>query len=323
MLKLFFILSCLSALLPALVQAQPAIPDGPVRLVVPYPPGGGVDGLARPLAEKLARKWQRAVVVENKPGAATIIGADMVARSKPGSVVLLLTTDSTITSNPYFYPDMPFDPVKDLKPVTQLIDLYQILVVNPAVQANTLDNLIQLAQREPQQINYGSYGNGSQPNLLFEGLKKKTGIVMTHVPYKGIAPALQATLANEVQVTLGGIATSAGYFKSKQLRALAVAAPRRVPQYPEIPTLKELGYSDIEPKAWFGLFAPAGMPDELVDYIQRDVNEVLKDREFDATQVSGKGYHPVGSTPSEFTAFIRADYELKGKLINESNIRAD
>lgn len=323
MLKFIIAMSCVLALQPALAQVEPAIPDGPVVLVVPYPPGGGVDGLARPLAQKLGQKWHRSVVVENKPGAATIIGADTVVRSRPGSITLLVTSDSTITSNPYFYHNMSFDPLKDLKPVTQLIDLYQIVVVNPAIHVHTLKELIELARREPQKINYGSYGNGSQPNLLFEGLKKKTGISMTHVPYKGIAPALQATLANEVQVTLGGVATSAGYIKSGLMRALAIAAPQRIPQYPDVPTLKELGFSDIEPKAWFGIFAPASMPDELVERIQKDVSEILKDPEFDASQVSGKGYHSVGSTPAAFAKYIRADYELKGKLIKESNIRAD
>jgi len=177
--------SIFSLVAPAKAQS-PDYPSGPVRLVVPYPPGGGVDGMARPLAERLSALWGKPVIVENKPGAATIIGSDFVAKSKPDGLTLLFTSDSSITSNPHLYDKLPFDPMKDLVPVTQLIDLYQMVVVHPSTsRLSTMKELVELAKSEPKPMNYGSYGAGSQPNLLFEALKRQTGMQMTHIPLQG------------------------------------------------------------------------------------------------------------------------------------------
>jgi tripartite-type tricarboxylate transporter receptor subunit TctC len=289
-------------------------PNKLVRVIVPYPPGGGVDGMARPLADRLTRLWHQPVVVDNRPGAGTIVGADFVAKSPPDGYTLLFTSDSTITSNPFLYDKMPFDPVKDLAPVTQLIDLHQMLVVHPSVSASTLPELVALAKAKPGRLNYGSYGSGSQPHLLFEALK---------VPYKGIAPALTATIAGEVQMTLGGAATTAEYFAAGKLKPLAIARPTRLDLYPNVPTLREAGYPDIDPRPWYGLFAAGGTPATVVDRIQKDVAAILVEPEFRDREVVGKGYTGVGSTPAAFAAFIADDLEYKRRLIRISGAKAE
>ncbi|TFZ03407.1 Bug family tripartite tricarboxylate transporter substrate binding protein [Ramlibacter rhizophilus] len=298
-------------------------PSGPVRLVVPYPPGGGVDGLARPLAERLSNLWGKPVIVENKAGAATIIGSDHVAKATPDGHTLLFTSDSSITSNPHLYAKMPLDPMKDLVPVTQLIDLYQMVVVHPSVKANTMKEFVELAKSQPTPMNYGSYGAGSQPNLLFEGLKLQTGINMTHVPYKGIAPAIQATLANEVQATLGGAATTGQYFSAGKMKPLAISAPKRSALHPNVPTLQEAGFPDIGPQAWFGILAPAGTPQPVLDKISRDVAKIMAEPAFDSAQITGKGYQRVGSAPKDFGAFIEKDFKQKGEVIKGAGIKVE
>ncbi len=294
-----------------------------VRIVVPYPPGGGVDGLARPLADRLSRQWHQPVVVDNKPGAGTIVGAEFVAKSAPDGYTLLLTSDSTITSNPFLYDKMPFDPVKDLAPVTQLIDLHQMVVVHPSVSANTMQELVALAKAKPGTLNYGSYGSGSQPHLLFEALKAETGIEIAHIPYKGIAPALIATISGEVQMTLGAAGTTGEYFKAGKLKPLAIASASRMPQFPDVPTLREAGFPDIDPKPWFGLFAAHGTPPAVVTKIQKDVAAILAEPEFQEREVINRGFTSVGSTPEAFAAFIKTDLEYKGRLIRISGAKAE
>ncbi len=289
----------------------------------PPPPGGGGDALARIISPKLAEVVKQPVVVENKPGASTIIGSDFVAKAAPDGLTLLFTSDSSITSNPHLYPKMPFDPIKDLAPVTQLIDLYQMVVAHPSLGAGTMQELVALARVKPGTLNYGSYGSGSQPNLLFEALKAQTGISIAHIPYKGIAPALTATVAGEVQLTMGGTATSRGYFAAGRLKPLAIARAQRLPALPEVPTLRESGFPDIDPKPWFGLFAPAGTPAAIIDKIQKDVRSVITEPEFDQREMTGKGYGAVGSTPAEFTQFIKTDFEYKGRLIKLSGAKAE
>ncbi len=314
---------CLFAQALAPAATAQDFPVRPVRIVVPYPAGGGVDGLARPLAERLSRTWNQAVVIENKAGAATQIGGDAVAKAAPDGHTLLLTSDSSITSNPHLYPKMPFDPIRDLVPVTQLIDLHQMVVAHPSVGANTLQELVALARARPGALNYGSYGSGSQPHLLFEALKAQTGIQIAHIPYKGIAPALTAAVGGEVQLTLGGAATTRGHFQTGRLKPLAIARQERLALYPEVPTLREAGYPDIDPRPWFGVFAPAATPRPLVERIRRDIAAVLGEPEFREREITGKGYTGVGSTPDEFAAFVRADLESKGRLIRVSGAKAE
>ena len=314
---------CLVACMLAVPVAAQEFPARSVRVIVPYPPGGGVDGLARPLAERLSRLWNQPVLIENKAGAATMIGGDAVAKSAPDGHMLLLTSDSSITSNPHLYQKMPFDPIRDLAPVTQLIDLHQMVVAHPSVAANTLQELVALARAKPGALNYGSYGGGSQPHLLFEALKAQTGVQLAHRPSHGIAPALPAAIAGEVQLTLGGAATTRGHFQSGRLKPLAIARQERLALYPDVPTLREAGFPDIDPRPWFGVFAPAATPRTVVEKIRRDIAGVLSEPEFREREITGKGYTGVGSTPEEFAAFVRSDLDYKGRLIRVSGAKAD
>jgi tripartite-type tricarboxylate transporter receptor subunit TctC len=303
---------CVQALAPASAQD---FPNRMVRLVVPYPAGGGVDGLARPLAERLGKKWGQSVIIENKAGASTMIGGNDVARSPADGHTLLFTSDSSITSNPHLFKKMMFDPIADLAPVTQLIDLHQMVVVHPSVAANSMKELVALAKANPGKLNYGSYGNGSQPHLLFGMLNKTAGIEIVQVPHRGLAPALVSTIAGNVQMTLGGAATSGQYIANGQLKALAIGRKERLASHPSVPTLAEAGFPETDPRSWFGLFAPAGTPRDITDRIQKDVAEILKDPDFNARYVEGMGYTSIGSTPDEFAAFIKDDLEYKGRMI--------
>jgi tripartite-type tricarboxylate transporter receptor subunit TctC len=309
----------LAVLLPSSVLAQ-EFPAQLVRIVVPYPAGGGVDGLARPLAELLSRLWRQTVIVENKSGASTMLGGELVARSPADGHTLFFTSDSSITSNPHLFKKAPLDPIKDLAPVTKIMNLHQMVVIHPSVQANTMQELVQLAKREPNALNYGSYGIGSQPNLLYETLKMKTGIQILHVPFRGIAPALTATIANTVQMTLSGPATSRGYFAAGQLKPLAIGREERLKEFPKVPTLRETSYPEIEPRSWFGLFAPAGTPREIVNKIRKDVAAILYDPEFRKRYVERMGYTGGGDTPEEFAKFIQTDLAEKGRMIADASI---
>ena len=316
------LLLAFSAALFADAGAQ-EFPSGPVRLVVPYPAGGGVDGMARPIADRLSKLWGRPVVVDNRAGGSTIIGSDAVAKAAPDGLTLLFTSDSSITSNPHLFANMPFDPVRDLVPVTQLIDLHQMVVVHPSVTANTMQELVALAKAKPNELNYGSYGAGSQPNLLFESLRVQTGAQIAHIPYKGIAPAIAATLGGEVQMTLGGAATTAGHTAAGRMKALAIGRAQRLPQHPNVPTLREAGFPDIDPRSWFGIFAPRGTPKAIVEKIRNDVVRVITEPDFDAREITGKGYTAVGSTPEEFAAFVRTDLDYKGRMIKSAGIKVE
>jgi tripartite-type tricarboxylate transporter receptor subunit TctC len=305
-----------------IVHAQ-EFPNHIVKIIVPYPAGGGVDGLARPIAERLGRLWGQSVIIENKPGASTMIGGAEVARATPDGHTLLFTSDSSITSNPHLFKKMLYDPIKELAPVTQLIDLHQFVLVHPSVSANTMKELVALAKERPNALNYGSYGKGSQPHLLFEMLRKETGAQIQQISYRGIAPAITAVLAGEVQMTLGSVAVAAGHIEGKRLKALAIGRQTRLPSHPEIPTLREAGFPDIEPRSWFGLLAPAGTPPSVVGKIQKDVAAILNEPDFKARFIDRAGHTGVGSSPKAFAKFIREDLDAKGRLIAAAGIVAE
>ena len=306
---------------------HPAYPDEfpnrPVTIVVPYPAGGGVDLLARALSEQLAKKWNQSVIVENKGGAASMIGGNFVARANPDGYTLLLTSDSTITSNPFLFKTLPFDPMTAFAPVTELIELHQVIVAHPTLKPGSLKELVSYSNEHPNSLNYGSYGSGSQPNLVFETLKAITGAKIVQVPFKGVAPAITATLANQVQITLGGVGITGGYIKTGMLKALAIGNRERLKSFPEIPTFAEAGFPDIDPQSWFGLFAPAGVPRDVVGGIQNDVARILEEPDFRERFIESAGNTAVGSKPDAFSAFLKLDYEYKRKLIATAGIPAE
>ena len=298
-------------------------PTKPVRIVVAYPAGGGIDVMARQIAGKLSGPWGQPVVVENKPGANTILAADAVAKAAPDGHTILFTTDATFSINPHLYARLPYDAQRDFIPVTMLVLLQQMLVAHPSVQANTLDELIQLAKQNPGKINYASYGSGSQPHLSGEMLKHKAGIDLVHVPYKGISLAVPAVIAGEVQLTFSGIATGMGPVKAGRIKAIAIGGKSRSPLLPQVPTFAELGYPEVETHAWFGLFLPAGSPKDATARIFQDVRKVLDEPEFRQKQLIERGYEVVGSSPEEFSGFMKIDREKRGQAVKISGARAE
>ena len=303
--------------------AQSPWPAKPVRIVVAYPPGGGIDVMARQLADRLGSAWSQPVVVENKPGANTIVAADAVAKSPADAYTVLMTTDATFSINPHLYAKLPFDAQRDFIPVTMLVLLQQLLVAHPALPADSLQDLVKLAKAKPGTINYASYGSGSQPHLAAEMLKNKAGIDLVHVPYKGISLAVPAVIAGEVQLTFAGIATSSGPLKAGRIKALAIGGPKRSPLFPQVPTFTELGYPEVETHAWFGFFLPAGSPREAVTRIYQDTRKILEDPEFRQKQLIDRGYDVVGSGPEEFAAYIRKDSESRARAVRISGAKAE
>jgi tripartite-type tricarboxylate transporter receptor subunit TctC len=302
--------------------AQSAYPVRSVRIVVAYPPGGGIDVMARQLAERLAPQWGQPVVVENRPGGSTIPATELVAKSPADGHTILLTTDSTFSINPHLFVKLPYSD-RDFVAVTQLILLQQLLLAHPSVPANNVTELVALAKAKPGTLNYGSYGAGSQPHLAAETLKSKAGIDLVHIPYKGIPFAVPAAIAGEVQLTFSGIASSRAHVQGARLKALAIGGPKRSPLMPEIPTFAEQGYPEVETHAWFGLFVPAGTPRAAVDRIHRDVAAILNEPGFREKEVVQKGYDLVASPPEAFAAFIVVDREARGRAVKLSGAKAE
>jgi tripartite-type tricarboxylate transporter receptor subunit TctC len=316
--KTLFLLFFIST--TALAQSWPA---KPVRIVVAYPPGGGIDVMARQIAERLTAAWGQPVVVENKPGANTIVATDSVAKSPADGYTVLMTTDATFSINPHLYAKLPFDTQRDFVPVTMLVLLQQLLVAHPSLPANNLQELISLAKAKPGTINYASYGSGSQPHLSGEMLKYKAGIDLVHVPYKGISLAVPAVMAGEVQLTFAGIATSTAPLKAGRIKAIAIGGAQRSPLFPQVPTFAELGYPEVETHAWFGLFLPAGAPREAVRRLYQDTRKVIEDPGFRQKQLVDRGYEPVGSAPEDFAAYIRKDSESRARAVKVSGAKAE
>ena len=298
-------------------------PNKPVRIIVPYPAGGGIDIMSRLIGQRLAQRLGQSVVVENKPGAGTLVAAETVARAAPDGHTLLITTDATITINPHLYAKLPYDPVKDFAPITQLVLLNQMLLANPQVPASNLKELIAYAKANPGKLNYASYGVGSQPHLAMEILKNQAGIDIVHVPYKGIPQAVPAAIAGEVQLTFSGAASSQAHIKAGRLKALAIGGTKRLGIVPDVPTFAEAGFPDVPANAWFGLFTPAGTPREVIATLHAEVTRILRDPDFLQKDILAKGYELVAGTAEEFAAFLVADSKRNAVAVKISGARAE
>jgi len=301
----------------------PAYPSKPIKIVVPYGAGGGIDVISRQVGERLSQRLGQPVLIENRPGGGTLIGAEQVAKSAPDGYTLMVTTDATITINPHLYAKLPYDPVKDFVPITQLVFLNQLLLQNPAVPANNLKELIAYAKANPGKLNYGSYGSGSQPHLAMEILKRQAGLYIVHVPYRGLTQTVPATIAGDVQLTFSGAASSQAFIKSGRLKALAVGGKTRLALLPDVPTFAESGFPDVPANAWFGLFAPAATPRDIVTKLHAEVVRILRDPEFVQKELTAKGYELIASTPEEFTAFLAADSARNARAVKISGAKAE
>jgi tripartite-type tricarboxylate transporter receptor subunit TctC len=292
-----------------------------IRIVVTIPPGGAPDLAARVIGPKLSESLGQPVVVENRTGANGNTAADVVARSAPDGYTLILAADSLITINPHLYARMPIDTLKDLTPIASLVSNQFVLSVNPALPVRTFAEFIDYARKSNPPLNYGSGGVGSQHHLTMELLKARAGINLVHVPYRGGTPAALATMSGEVSAMFSGTST-APQIKSGRLRALAVSGTQRSSAFPELPTIAEF-YPGFSNSIWLGLFGPAGLPDEVLAKLRGELRRVLALPEVRQRLNAGGGLEPYASTPEEFTALIRNDYERYGRLIRELGIKAD
>ena len=300
-------------------RAADAYPNRPIRIIVPFTPGT-LDVLARSIGQKLGEKYGQTIVVENRPGAGTIVGTEILAKSTPDGYTLEMIT-TTFVINPSLYRKLPYDPVRDFAPVTQLDAVANILVVNPAMAAGSLKDLIALAKTKPGQLTYASPGSGSAPHIATELLKSMAGIDLVHVPYKGIPEAATDVIANRVTMLMTTTASAATFVKAGRLRALAVSSRKRVTAMPDVPTVGETlpGY---EADAFRGVIAPAGVPKAIVSQIAADIAAALRQPDL-RDRLLADGSEPVGSTPEVFTAFLRSEMLKWGKVVKESGARPD
>jgi tripartite-type tricarboxylate transporter receptor subunit TctC len=293
-------------------------PVKPVRIVVPLAAGGGVDNVARAFAQKYTEAWKQPVIVENRPGAGNIIGADNVAKSAPDGYTLLVSS-SSLASNAVLFRKLPFDAVKDFAPVTQFIATQLFLAINPKVPAGNVRELIAHARSQPGKLNYGSTGIGSGAHLISEMLKIETGIDVVHVPYKGDAPLMPALLNGEIQFSFLTASAVLPNVKAGRLRALAVTGRSRVGVAPDLPTMIEAGVPGFEFESWIGLFAPAGTPQEILLAISAETARALKQPDIVA-RLPGWGGDAVGSSPDQFAARFRGDIAKLGRVVSEAKI---
>jgi tripartite-type tricarboxylate transporter receptor subunit TctC len=281
-------------------------PAKPVKIVVPYAPGGGADSVARIVAKKVSENVGQAIVIENKGGAGAILGTDQVAQAEPDGYTLLLGQSGPISINPAVYKSLPYDPVKDFAPITMTTAYPYVLVVNSELPAKTLHELVALAKSKPDSMNYGSTGVGAANHLVAEMFSSKTGVKMTHVPYRGTALAVGDLLAGQLTMVFADPISALPHIKSGKLRALAVTSLERSPVAPEVPTVAESGYAGFEALAWHGILAPARTPPAVIRKLNEEIVKALKDP---ATRdlLVNQAMQIVGSTPEEFAAFIQKD----------------
>ena len=316
------ILTGLTAL-ATLSQAQPAAyPNKPVRLIVPAAPGGGADFLARIISTKLSEQTGQSFVVDNRSGASGTIAADAAAKSLPDGYTLLLGQSTSIAIAPHLYQKLGYDTLRDLRAVTLVAEVPNILVVHPSVPANTVKELIALAKAKPGSLNFGSAGNGAPSHLAGEMFKGAAGVNMVHVPYKGAGPAVNDLLAGQIQIMFAPMVAVLPQVKAGRLRALAVTSAKRSAAIPELPTLSEAGLSGFAIVSWFGFFVPMATPQAIVDKLHAETVKALKSGDT-AERFAKEGAEPEGNTPAEFTAYVLQEYARYAKVVKDNNIKAD
>ena len=304
-----------------LASAQQTYPARAIRLVVPSAPGGGTDITARIMAPKLSEYLGQQVVVENRAGAASMIGGEVVARSAPDGYTLLMGI-STLAINAATYRKVPYDAQKDFAPISQVVALSNVLVTHPSLPARSVKELIAFARVRPNQINFASAGVGTNPHLTMELFLTMTGLKMNHVPYKGSGQGIVDVLAGQVPVMTPAVPTALPYIRNARLRGLAVSGAQRSNAAPDIPTLAEAGVPGYEATQWFGLLAPAGTPRAIVDRLQRETARALKDPAV-RDRLVADGADPVGSTPDEFAAYIRSEMTKWAKVVKAVGLKPE
>jgi tripartite-type tricarboxylate transporter receptor subunit TctC len=297
-------------------------PIKPIRLVVPFTPGGSTDILARAIGLELGKAWGQPVVIDNVPGAGGSLGADKVAKASADGYTLLMGHIGTLAVNPSLYPALPYDPVKSFAPVAWVARVPNVLVVNPQVAARSVKELVALAKSRPGQLNYGSGGNGSAANLATEYFKLQTGTSLLHIPYRGTAPAINDLIGGQIQVLFTGAPAVLSQIRNGQLRALAVSSPQRLPALPDLPTVAEAGYRDFEADQWYGVVAPAGTPREIVARLNAQINLALNAPELKA-RLTSEGAVATPTTPEAFGKHIASEIARWKPVIQSGRVKTD
>lgn len=311
----------LMGLLLAPLGAQAQYPTKPVRIVVPYPAGGAVDNFARVLAQRLTDVWNQQVVIENRGGASTMIGAEQVAKSPADGYTLLLSADLTFVIVPHLYAKVPYDPIKDFAPISGLVSATQALVANPSLPVKTTADLIALAKAKPGELTYGSFGVGSTGHLNMEVLQSMTGARFNHIPYAGAGPAMNDVIGGHIQFMFAALSIVKGNVAAGKLRMIGVGSDHRSSEFPNVPTIAESGVPGFEAKSWFGLVAPAGTPPEIVNKINHDVAQVISDPAFAQKSLATQGLEPIAGSPEQFAAFMRSETVKWGKVVKDANLK--
>ena len=316
---------CLGGLLLGCALAAPVAaqtyPDHVIRLIVPFPPGGGNDTLGRLVAQRLSSTLGQQVIVDNRPGAGGNLGTELAAKAKPDGYTLLLGFVANMAMTPSLG-KVNYDPLSSFAPISMVAQGYQIISVNPAFTAQSIAELIALAKAKPGTLNYGSGGSGSPRHLVGELFKLRTGTDIQHIPYKGSPQATTAVLAGETQMVFGSVVATLPFVKTGKLHALAVTSPKRIAAAPDVPTLNELGYPGIEASSWYGLFAPAGTPPAIIASINTEMVKLAQDPDY-REQLNKQGQEAISSTPEELKRHMRSEFDTWSRVIKTANIKAD
>jgi tripartite-type tricarboxylate transporter receptor subunit TctC len=321
-LKKALLLGLSTLILSANLWAQ-NYPTKPVKLIVPYPAGAPVDNFARGLSEGLTKLWGQQVVIDSRPGANEIIAASATAQAPADGYTLLLGSDAAFTQNAFLYNKMPYNADKDLAPITRAVQFNMVLITRSELHTPTLKDFVALMKKEGVQHNYASAGAGGTTHLAMESLKHEANFEMTHVPYKGIAPAMQDMLGGSIDAMIAGASAAIAQMPSGKVSVLAIAGSKRAKALPEVPTYAEAGYPNVASNLYLGLAAPAGTPASIVNKIAADVAKVMKDKEVLEKFVDPFGYDVIADTPKQFEAFLVQDKVNAGKRIKDLGVKLD
>jgi tripartite-type tricarboxylate transporter receptor subunit TctC len=315
------VLSALGSSLTAANALAQDYPSRPIRLVVPFPPGGGTDITARAIALKLGESWGQTVVVDNRPGANGTIGVDITAKSAPDGYTITMISSSHAV-NVGLYTKMPYDLMKDLTPITQATSQPYVLVINPSVPARSVKELVAVAMAKPGSLNYGSSGTGGISHLAGALLGSLTGTNLVHVPYKGGNPAMIDVISGQIQMLFGTLLLNGPHIKAGRLRVLAVTTPQRWPGTPELPTMQEAGVPGFVITQWYGMLAPAKTPQPVVGKLNKEIARLLHQPDV-KEKLSADGAEAVGNTPAQFGAHIRSEIAKYSKLVKQIGLKAE
>ncbi len=314
-----------AAHLPQLASAQtpvPAWPNKPIKLIVQFAPGGTTDIIARTMSARLSQELGQPVVVENRPGAAGALGSDAVAKAAPDGYTIGMATVTSHAVNPAVFSKLPYDVMRDLAPITRLVSVPNVMVINPTLGVNTVAQMVALAKSRPGKVSYGSAGQGSEANLMGELFNVTAQVQLLHVPYRGSAPAIQDAMGGTIDVVFDNLPSSLPFIQSGKLKALAVASNKRLALLPDVPTFAEVGLTPVNESSWFGLVAPAKTPADIVLRIQSAAAKILAMPEV-RTTMANLGSEPVGNTPEEFTAQLRSELVKFKRVADGANIKLD